>query len=635
MREFKKWSNFGIMNEQAGKITFTLPEAEMRQAWDFIENTSISVFLTGKAGTGKTTFLRYVTAHTSKTCVVTAPTGVAAINAGGVTLHSFFQLPLAPFLPGTTVKSNYKFSKEKLRIIRALDLLVIDEISMVRSDLLDNVDSVLRRLRGSVKPFGGVQLLLIGDLQQLAPVVTNRDEELLKGHYSTPFFFGSHALQQIPYVTIALQRVFRQQNPEYLQLLNNVRDNHLTSHDRERLNALWNPQFIPPDNEGYIRLTTHNHQADAYNLSRLSELSGQKVEFKAKIKGDFPESSFPTESTLTLKQGAQVMFIKNDNSAQRRFYNGKIGIVTSLDRKSVRVHCLADGEDIDVEPMIWENARYRVDEATNTVETHIEGTFSQLPLRLAWAITIHKSQGLTFNKIVIDAGKAFAPGQVYVALSRCRSLDGVVLHTPVSESKMMADHSVLAFIASRMKAAKDNDTHLAALKSEFKRNLIIELFSFNKIGEQIYHLKRFAGERLGKGGKSIAEILSDTEQTLQKSVTDIAIKWQSTLRQLSDTQLESESIRKRMENGIAYFLDRLHEEVVNPLKVLDKVKPVNKALSSRWQELYDEFEFACKSKIRVLDMMAGKPFAVEIYLKARREALLAESKSRKKMKRKS
>lgn len=602
---------------------------EMLAAWDFIENTGTSVFLTGKAGTGKTTLLRYVREHTAKTCVVTAPTGVAAINAGGVTLHSFFQLPLTPFVPGTQVKSSFRFSKEKMRIIRALDLLIIDEVSMVRSDLLDAVDATLRRLRHSVEPFGGVQLLLIGDLQQLAPVVTPRDEEMLRGHYPTPYFFGSQALARISYVTMGLRHVFRQQNPEFVNLLNHVRDNRLTYADRQRLDALCRPGFEPAPDEGYIRLTTHNRQADSYNQQRLESLGAKAFTYSAHVDRDFPESFYPTDARLTLKVGAQVMFIKNDPGTEHRYYNGKIGRVTYLDRDTVRVECLDDGLEVDVEPAVWENTRYEVDEKTNTVEAKVDGMFSQLPLRLAWAITIHKSQGLTFNRAVIDAGRAFAPGQVYVALSRCRTLDGLVLATPLHGSMLTGDPEVLHYISGQTAAAQRSLEALPAVRSQYRRALLRELFDFSGIGAGLYRLRDFAGERLGKGGLALASAMRSAEEAMQRDITDVARRWHAQIAVMTDADIDSEAVTTRIEGACKYFRTKLATDLLGPLDILEQVKPGAKLNAERWKELYADYRQALGEKMLVLEAMAGKPFDTGAYLTARRKAVLEAGKQKK------
>ena len=415
-----------------------------------IEKTGCSLFLTGKAGTGKTTFLRNLRASSRKRMVVTAPTGIAAINAGGMTLHSFFQLDFGPFVPGARRDSRNRhsmaFSKEKIRIIRGLDLLVIDEISMVRSDMLDAVDDVLRRFRDRTLPFGGVQLLLIGDLQQLPPVVIDSEREILRANYRSPYFFDSHALSQLDYLTLELQTVYRQSDPEFLGLLNSVRDNKADMSVLERLNSRYIPGFNPADSEGYVRLTTHNRMANEINRARLDELQSPAYTFRASIQGNFPESSYPAEPYLELKEGAQVMFIKNDTGMDRAYYNGMIGQVVAIDEEyGVAVRPQEGGEIIQVLPVDWDNISYTVNPETKEIIEHKEGTFTQFPLKLAWAVTIHKSQGLTFDRAIIDVKRSFAHGQTYVALSRCRTLQGLVLVNPVSPSSIINDTSVDRF----------------------------------------------------------------------------------------------------------------------------------------------------------------------------------------------
>ena len=362
---------------------------ELRNAWDFVEHTGISIFLTGKAGTGKTTFLRTLKERSNKRNIIVAPTGVAAINAGGMTIHSFFQLPLSPFVPNTNIKNRFDYSKEKRKIMRTLDLLIIDEISMVRADVLDAIDSVLRRFREPDKPFGGVQLLMIGDLQQLTPVVTPEEEELLRQHYDTPYFFGSKALRSISYVTIELTHVYRQQDETFITLLNNIREGKVSADDLQRLNERYAPTFQPKEGSDYIRLTTHNRMAESYNEDQLRRLPTKAYTFSAETDGNFPEYNYPTDFNLTLKTGAQVMFIRNDNNG--RYYNGRIGHITHVDNEKIYVLCPGEDEEFEVEVETWENTKYTLNEKTKQIEAEVQGTFKQYPLRLAWAITIHKS----------------------------------------------------------------------------------------------------------------------------------------------------------------------------------------------------------------------------------------------------
>ena len=416
-------------------------------AWNIIEKTSANLFLTGKAGTGKTTFLKQLKEKSPKRMVVLAPTGIAAINAGGVTIHSFFQLPLSPYLPGTSFggneKKKYQFSALKRKIIRSIDLLVIDEISMVRSDLLDAIDSVLRRYRKHDLPFGGVQLLMIGDLHQLAPVVTDHEERMLRQYYDTPYFFSSKALQQAHYLTIELKKVYRQQDQEFISLLNQVRENKATTATLQALNKRYIPDFIPPKEDNYIRLTTHNAPAQRINEEELEALPSKAYSFTAEVEDNFPESSYPADYKLVLKQGAQIMFVKND--VQHRFYNGMIGEVVSIDGSEIVVRSRDTDEEFELEKAEWANAKYTLNEETKEIEETVEGVFRQYPVRLAWAITIHKSQGLTFEHAIIDASRSFSYGQTYVALSRCKSLEGMVLSAPLSPSAIIGSGTIEQF----------------------------------------------------------------------------------------------------------------------------------------------------------------------------------------------
>jgi hypothetical protein len=467
---------------------------DLRTAWEFIEHTGKSVFLTGKAGTGKTTFLKTLRKRSTKRMIVVAPTGVAAINAEGMTIHSFFQLPPSPFIPQATFKNHFEYSKEKRNIMRTLDLLVIDEISMVRCDLLDAIDHVMRKFREHDKPFGGVQLLMIGDLQQLTPVVTPEEIEILKSYYNTPYFFGSKALQSTGFVTIELHHVYRQQDEKFIRILNHIRDGQPAKEDLALLNSRYDPAFHPKAEEGYIRLTTHNRSADNYNGSELEKLTAPPYTYQARIKGTFPEYSYPTGVELTLKTGAQVMFVKNDPSEEKRFYNGRIGRVIRLSKDLVQVQCQGDDEPIDVKPETWENDKYIINPETKVIEPEVQGTFEQFPLRLAWAITIHKSQGLTFEHAIIDARFSFASGQVYVALSRCKSLEGLVLASSISTSSVIRDQRVDSFIQKQADETAASIQQLPTLKEEYFRDQLMELFNFNELTQETNSMLRLMAE---------------------------------------------------------------------------------------------------------------------------------------------
>lgn len=418
---------------------------ELDVARFIVEKTDMSLFLTGKAGTGKTTFLREVVRYTKKKCIVLAPTGIAAVNAGAMTIHSFFQFGLGPFVQGVIEpKSDFRINKSKLELIRHLQLLIIDEVSMVRADLMDHIDVELRRIRRNSKPFGGVQLLMIGDLQQLPPIAHGGEDELLRQYYKTLYFFSSAALKSMKYSCIELKNVYRQTDRHFIDILNHARNCTLTSQDISDLNARYISGFSPKPEDGYIRLMTHNRQVDYVNETELEKLDSKPYTFVAAVTGTFPEESYPTADSLTLKKGAQVMFIKND--PERRFINGTLGEVKSIDKNSIAVRLAESGTVIDVEPMEWQNIRYQFDEESKEISSKQIGRFKQYPLKAAWAITVHKSQGLTFDKAIIDVHAAFSPGQAYVALSRCRTLDGLVLSSPVSASVFMRDNAVDAYM---------------------------------------------------------------------------------------------------------------------------------------------------------------------------------------------
>lgn len=418
---------------------------ELNVARFIVEKTDMSLFLTGKAGTGKTTFLRDVVRHTKKKCIVLAPTGIAAVNAGAMTIHSFFQFGLGPFVKGVIEpKSDYRIQKSKLELIRNLQLLIIDEVSMVRADLMDHIDVELRRIRRNSKPFGGVQLLMIGDLQQLPPIAHGGEDELLRQYYKTLYFFSSAALKSMKYSCIELKTVYRQTDGHFINILNHARECTLTNQDIIDLNTRYIPDFSPRPEDGYIRLMTHNRQVDYINAAEMAKLDSHPFTFEAAVTGTFPEESYPTANSLTLKKGAQVMFIKND--PERRFINGTLGEVRSIDKNCIAVRLAESGKTIEVEPMEWQNIRYQFDEETKEISSKQIGRFKQYPLKAAWAITVHKSQGLTFDKAIIDVHAAFSPGQAYVALSRCRTLEGLVLSSPVSASVFMKDKAVDAYM---------------------------------------------------------------------------------------------------------------------------------------------------------------------------------------------
>jgi PIF1-like helicase/Helix-turn-helix domain/HRDC domain len=454
------------------------PQLEL--AFEYVQNTNKNVFLTGKAGTGKTTFLRQLRQSSHKRMAVVAPTGVAAINAGGMTIHSLFQLPFGPYLPESNALDparQRRFTNEKIRLIKSLDLLVIDEISMVRADVLDGIDEVLRRYLDRFKPFGGLQLLMIGDLHQLPPVVKDEEWELLREHYSTAYFFGSQALQKTEVVNIQLTHIFRQSDETFINLLNKVRDNRLDQEVMDTLNSRYIANFQPPPNEHYITLTAHNLSAQKINQEKLALVKSELLKFKARIDGDFPSFAYPADEVLEIKIGAQVMFMRNDLRAEKRYFNGKIGKLVKYDNDALWVKCPDDDELIEVKTAEWENIKYSLNEENKEVQEEVLGTFTQFPLKLAWAITIHKSQGLTFDRAIIDANAAFAHGQVYVALSRCRSFEGIVLRTRIENRSVKTDRVVRNFSEDAEKKAP-NVANLDEAKAHFQQSMLDELFDF-------------------------------------------------------------------------------------------------------------------------------------------------------------
>ena len=599
---------------------------ELRIAWDFVEQTGRSIFLTGKAGTGKTTFLKTVVERSCKRSIVVAPTGVAAINAGGMTIHSFFQLPFSPFVPGAKIESRFDFSKEKRKIIASLDLLIIDEISMVRSDLLDAIDSVLRKFRDRYKPFGGVQMLMIGDLQQLTPVVTPEDERMLKPYYDTPYFFGSKALAQTEYVTIQLEKVYRQQDDTFLALLNHIREGRPTTEDLQLLNSRVAASL--PRREGregespYIRLTTHNQIANNYNESELKKLSGHPYTYQAKIEGTFPEYSYPTAERLTLKEGAQVMFVKNDPSGAHRYYNGRIGHVTLAEENRLQVYCQGDAEAIEVEPLEWENSRYKLNDETHEIETEVLGKFSQLPLRLAWAITIHKSQGLTFERAIIDASLSFAPGQVYVALSRCKTLEGMVLASQIPPHAIINDGRVDDYIEHQEKAAQQSIEQLPTLKDEYYRHLLMELFDFKDILYREEYLERLIVEFFYRSHTDIAELHKRALEDYKKQVTAVADKWRAVIQQMTIDALHEDEFLERVKRSAAYFEKTCYEVLAKPLALVTDIKSQNKQAMKRLTENQTELQQAWQSRRLLLQQMSKKTFTIADYLRQKQHSLL-------------
>nr|MBP7471423.1 helix-turn-helix domain-containing protein [Prevotella sp.] len=594
---------------------------ELRLAWDFVEHTGRSIFLTGKAGTGKTTFLKTIREKSKKRIIVVAPTGVAAINAQGVTIHSFFQLPPSVFVPETKIEQRFSYGKEKRNIMRTLDLLVIDEISMVRSDLLDAIDMVLRRFREHNKPFGGVQLLMIGDLQQLTPVVTPTEEEILKPHYSTPYFFGSHALQSINYVTIELTHVYRQQDETFIKILNDIREGKTTQDDLDTLNKHYDPSFHPKPEEGFIRLTTHNRFADNYNETELKKLIGSKKTYHADINGQFPDYLFPTSTALTLKVGAQVMFVKNDSASEHRYYNGRIGHITHLMDDSIFVLCPGDDMEIEVKKETWENTKYAINEETKLIVPEVQGSFAQFPLKLAWSITIHKSQGLTFERAIIDAQFSFASGQVYVALSRCKNLDGLVLASPISSGAIKQDQRVDEYIQHQEEAAKQSIDMLPTLKQEYERFQLIELFNFWGIKQMEDSLYRLMIEYFQSFPKTV-QLHKIMCSEFNNNIINTSVKWTNFIASLSFEQIHEEDFLERVKRSATYYNSQLSKIFDTLLNVTKGVASNNKIANKRLDTIYTELTQTYNAKKLLLNDIARDGFTTTNYLKYKQEALL-------------
>ena len=611
---------------------------ELHMAWQFIQNTGTHLFLTGKAGTGKTTFLKTLKEHSPKRMIVLAPTGIAAINAGGVTIHSFFQLPFSPFVPNTTFRSGnrqYRFGKEKINIIRSMDLLVIDEISMVRADLLDAVDDVLRRYRERDKPFGGVQMLMIGDMQQLAPVVRDDEWTLLQPYYDSPYFFSSNALKHTQYMTIELKTVYRQQDSRFLALLNKVRDNVADDHVLAELNKRYIPGFVPPENEDYIRLTTHNNQAQVINDSELAKIDAHSYSFKAEISGTFPEYSFPTDEVLTLKNNAQIMFVKNDISGEHRYYNGMIGEVVYVDSHEIRVKNKKDGETFALEPEEWSNAKYVLNKETQEITEEVEGVFKQYPIRLAWGITIHKSQGLTFEHVVIDAKYSFAHGQTYVALSRCKTLEGIVLSSPLRSSSIICDQKVEDF-NSMASQSTPNESTLSELERSYALQLINELFSMQDVILAFDRVFRHIDDHFDRRYPKVLSEYKMKAPDLQ-TLLQLAKKFEkqyTSLIQKGNGDIGNETIQERIHAAAIYFSSQLDEFV--SLANRTNLDTENKLLKRQMNERLTALKEALSFKKRILDYEGKEEttFSVSDYLHVKARILLGTTETEKEGKRK-
>ncbi len=624
----------------------------------YVEETGVSVFLTGKAGTGKTTFLKEIVRKTSKRFAVVAPTGVAAINAGGVTIHSFFQLPLCPYLPDVKeLVTEYQMPermrplrKERVKILRTLDLLIIDEISMVRADILDAVDDILKRYRRNDRPFGGVQLLMIGDIQQLPPIVKETERQLMERVYSSPFFFNSKVLQRMPFVTVELEKVHRQSDILFLDILNKVRSGTPDERTLNELNKRLDPDFIPPEDERWIRLTTHNAQADTVNEAKMNALDGEEATFEAAIEGIFPENAYPAETRLRLKEGAQVMFIRNDSSGEARYYNGKIATVEKV--KPQLIVQDESGDSIEVTTEKWENIRYGLNEETGEIEGIVDGTFEQVPLRPAWAVTIHKSQGLTFDHVIIDAGAAFSFGQVYVALSRCRTLEGIVLTTPITRRCTFTSEEVSAFEGSR-ETADEVRLKLPAMANEYFTSTLCDAFDLQRLRylynrvNRIYqvNLSNLYPDQAGRFntvGAGISEPADeaaspqaagkDSQKTFAgiRSLSDTAQKFQKQIRNIaasihSGAPDDFPLLRERISKACEYFRKELRPlaSFAAPLTLIEiDDREVRKAFKAAAEEFLGELKF----RLTLYETVLANGFSTKAYHKLKTDNELSSSR---------
>ena len=610
------------------------PELELAEK--FVKYTNRNIFLTGKAGTGKTTFLKSLRTKTYKRTVVVAPTGVAAINAGGVTIHSFFQLPFGPIITEKVAghkidNPNFKqkFNRQKINIIKTLDLLVIDEISMVRADVLDAIDEVLRRYKNRFQPFGGVQLLMIGDLQQLAPVVKHEEMHILSPYYKSMYFFNSIALQEANMVPIELKHIYRQDDDVFIEILNEIRNDILSQKSYNLLHKRYILDFKPADNEGYITLTTHNKSANIINQEKLKEVEGNIHKFKASVQGTFSEYAYPADYELELKVGAQVMFVKNDSDPSKRYFNGKIGIVTGFEDDKIIVKCDSDYDVIETGKETWESIRYNINKETKEIKEDFIGSFTQYPLRLAWAITIHKSQGLTFEKAVIDASSAFAHGQTYVALSRCKTLNGLVLSSKISESAIICDNEVLDF-NKKTEQNQPDEEKLEDSVHKYQAELIDELFNYKQLAYRFNVLNKNLREHSENYSGNIYNTISEINKHALPKITGIAQSFIKQIKSILEKNPDAEknkTLQERLKKAADYFIKFHKDEIINKIEN-SSFETDNTSVKKAIDENYASINEIINTKQKLLTTCL-KGFNIKEFLNTKARAILEDKKKTK------
>lgn len=591
--------------------------AEANYTLQFINQTQRNIFLTGKAGTGKTTLLREIIQTTHKNCVVVAPTGIAALNAGGVTIHSMFQLPFGGFIPDNTVPQfseyikfeskatlnrNFRMSGLKKSVIKNMELLIIDEVSMLRADLLDGIDFMLQSIRKKKIAFGGVQVLFIGDLLQLPPVIKDEEWKTLRNYYKGKFFFHSHVIQQNPPLYIELSKIFRQTDEIFISILNNLRNNRISPQDIENLNQYVKPNFDLKANKGYITLTTHNAKADGMNAKALDDLEGKQYQYKPEITGDFPEKIYPIDQHLQLKIGAQVMFVKNDLSLEKRYFNGKMGIIKSLSEAEILVHFPDEDVTIEVEKYEWQNIRYSVNNLTKEIEEETLGTFVHYPIKLAWAITVHKSQGLTFDKAALDVSQVFQPGQAYVALSRLRSLEGLVLLSPLQMNGISNDADVMDYAENKATQEK-LEKSLQQETTKFLHDYLKSTFDWADLAQEWRNHLYSYSEKDESATKSKHSLWAKKQTDIVTKIQEPARKFLSQLDKLFSAEpFDIHFIKERIDAAYTYFFAQMDGIVYDILWKIEEVKRIKKA-----KMMFDELSVLEEVQIKaVFKLMKAK-----------------------------